>query len=243
MRTNVKKFSIFTIVFTALIICCMAFPSSAFALTSEDIGALAGGKHYYYNGSAEDQWVLTNNKWEHCDIVDSSENLDKVVSALRREMIKKNENVTFYIALSYDAYNEKLNPDSEDYKTQAEKLTDENINEIYNKIKSNIYKTDSITDNLEKAKSGDYLRKTVQTLSSTTNSGRISASDTEGAKYSYYKLDFEIEYTTTAAMENKVDEFLAKWQTEFIDNNSVIQNPDLTENERNYYIVKTIYSF
>lgn len=243
MRTNVKKFSIFTIVFTALIICCMAFPSSAFALTSEDIEALApsGAYCYYVDGNEDDQWVLTNGKWEHCDVVDSGGNLEAIIEYIRNGMLNREENISITIATKSEGYNEKLNTSAPDYDTQKNNYSKLYAEKLSDYIADNIFNIDLVSDRFEKAKSGDYLRKQLANQISIPSYGRLQASDF--CDYSYYEFNFEIEYNTTAAMENKVDEFLAKWQTEFIDNNSVIQNPDLTENERNYYIVKTIYSF
>lgn len=247
MRNAINKskvfFSSLVVSVSALLICCMIFPFSAYALTAEDIPALAGGKFYYYvDGNENDQWVLTNGKWKHCDVVDNSSNLQDVVAKVRGEMIKRNTNFTLYIATKSDGYNAKLNTSDVNYNSKASDLSNETIAKIRNKINADIYKTDGITDNLEKARAGVYLDKlTLTNVNTSSESGRLTASDT--GEYSYYKLVVEIKYLTTAQKESKFDSFVQQWQKTFIENNAVIQNPSLNINEKNYYIVKTIYNF
>lgn len=242
MKTNIKKISAITVAFIAMIICCILLPISAFALTSDDIPALAEGKHYYYvDGNENDQWVFTNDEWQHCDIVDNSENLSAVTDAVRKEMINRNTNISLYIATKADGYNEKLDPSDPNYESNSEALSTPAIEKIFNSIIADVYKTDGITDNLEKAKSGIYLDMLTLSISSTNESGRLIASD--WGEYSYYKLVLKAKYSTTAQMENKVNDFIQQWQKIFIEDNAVIQNPALNINEKNYYIVKTIYNF
>lgn len=242
MKTNIKKISAVTVAFIAMIICCILLPISAFALTSDDIPALAEGKHYYYvDGNENDQWVFTNDEWQHCDIVDNSENLSAVTDAVRKEMIKRSTNISLYIATKTDGYNEKLDPSDPNYESNSEALSTPAIEKIFNSIIADVYKTDGITDNLEKAKSGIYLDMLTLSISSTNESGRLIASD--WGEYSYYKLVLKAKYSTTAQMENKVNDFIQQWQKIFIEDNAVIQNPALNINEKNYYIVKTIYNF
>ncbi|MGN1420805.1 MAG: fibronectin type III domain-containing protein [Eubacterium sp.] len=237
-----KIFLSFFSVISITLICCLLLPTSAFSLTADDIPALADGKHYYYvDGNENDQWVLTNGEWKHCDIVDNSENLCAVTDMVRKEMIKRNTDIALYIATKADGYNEKLDPSDPNYTADSDVLSTKSIEKIFNRINTDVYKTDGIIDREEKAKSGIYLDMLTLSVTSTNESGRVIASDM--GDYSYYKLVLEVKYSTTAQMENKVDAFAKQWQKAFIDENPVIQNPALNINEKNYYITKTIYNY
>lgn len=240
-KTESKKILSAIIFFIAVLICFAIFPLSAFALDASDIPNLADGKPYYYvDGKENDQWVLTENEWKHCDIVDNSADLDAVTEKVRHEMINRNEKITIYIATKADGYNSKLNASDIDYNEQANDLANANIYKMFSQITNSLYQTDNIKDNLERAKSGSYLEMLTKNLVYTSQSRRLGASDS--SEYSYYKLELDVKYTSTAQMENEVDSFLSKWQAEFIDSNAVIQNAS-TINEKNYYIVKTIYNY
>lgn len=235
---NVKQgLYLLAFIFTVICIsCCLNLPMSASALTKDDITDLAGGKHYYYvDGNEDDQWVYTNGEWEHCDIVDNSDNLSAVTSSIRKEMINRNNSITLYIATKSDEYNEKVSETM-----TAEDLSTKYIKKIFDGIVTDVYKTDGITDNLEKAKSGMYLDMNTLSITSTNESGRLRASDT--GEYSYFKLCLNITYSSTALEEQRVDEFIQRWQKDFISSNELIKS-QTNINKKNYYIVKTIYNF
>lgn len=207
--------------------CCLIISTSAYALTAQEVEELAGGSQYYDSG--DEHWVKDGTTWEKCDVADSSAQSDALTDYIRRCMISRQKDITVYAALNKDVYGDKTLTNTNDA-----------LQKIFDTVTTNVYKTDTITDNYEAARSGDYLNMMTKSFAISEQSRRLTVSGSP--QYAYFRLDFDITYLTTANMENQVDEFLTKWQKEFIEDNALI-NSCTTVNERNYYIVKTIYNF
>lgn len=156
------------------------------------------------------------------DIIDDSANLEKVICAVRNEMQDRKEDISLTIAVSDQAYR---------FDTEG------GTQNIIDTVSSGIYSDIGITDKKELARSGDYLKMTASIPSFDLRNASVTLDG-----YDCYDITIKASYTTTKNMEDEVDLFLERWQREFIDNNAVI-NSCSTENERKYYIVKTIFNF
>lgn len=227
-----RKTSISAIIaFIITVICCIAMPTAAYALTAEEVNAAAGKNNYYINPANPDEhWLRSDGVWYKCDVVDSSNNLSKVTARVRSSMINRDESICVYIAVS-------------DSKFTGKNVTGNAANQLSKNIVSavcdNVYSIDSITDNTQRAKSGDYLKMMSQIV--TKNCTRFPSASDQG-KFNYYVLDFKFKNSSTANQEKAVDSFAKTWQSKFITNNPVIKGAS-NKNEKEYYIAKTIYNF
>lgn len=223
-----SKLSYFIEVFIAsfvLIAALFILPFAADAMTNDEFNSLSGGKLYYVDAS-NNHYIMTNADVKKADVVDTSDDLSVTVDYVRSKMINREEKIEFYLAISSKAY--------------TSSQTD-NIGAVFNRISSGVYSTNGITDSEVKACSGDYLKMMTTSLSS-VESGRLEASN-QSTEFDYYHITLSAAYASTKEMEDETKIFLEKWQRIFIDENAFINSEALTVNERNYYILKTIYSF
>lgn len=213
------------------LICCIAMPTSAYALTADEVNDAAGKSNYYINpNDSSEHWFRSDKAWHRCDVVDSSNNLSEVTNAVRSAMINREKGVSLYIAVNNSNFASKDN-------------TTEASNQLATKtlkaVTDNIYRIDSMTDNTLKAKSGDYLKFNCKIKAKSCS--RFPTASIEG-EYNYYLLELSFDNLTTANQEKAIERFVEQWQSRFITNNSVIKNT-LNQNEKEYYITKTIYNF
>lgn len=225
---NKSKLISFLISAIILIACLIAFPSSALALTSEEVKDLANNAWYYYeDGDENKQWVFNNGKYYRC-VVDNSTELNNVTQAVREKMLAKEETIKIYVATNNKAY--KVN---------------EAYDIISNTVRNSVYNVNTQKENSVEAVCGDYLKWTTA-INSQVIGGILEASHPNGEDsangYYYHQFTFTVAYKETVQMQSTVKSFADQWQNVFITNNKTIQSAR-TINEKNYYIAKTIYSF
>jgi len=123
--------------------------------------------------------------------------------------------------------------ESDFYALFAVPKSEKTIDDYYTIINENVYKDDGTPYG------ADYL-KLMSSLSLNAQSGKLAAS-ADCADYDFYRITIDIDSKTTKTEENIINQYLAEWNREFIENNPLIQSS--TGNVREYYIVKTIYNF
>ena len=241
MKKIILNFVMFFATVTAF---CVILPSSAFALTAEEVGAIApSGSYCYEDDENGDVWVQTNGSWVKCDVVDNSYNLDAVVSYVRQKMIKREENITVLFATKSNGFSDLCTGYESNSDPAYIDFTSEKAELFRQRFFSTVYSLDGIIDNKLRAVSGDYLRKNVTDYS--LEVGRPIASDHTGEDgYRFFSVSFLFDYYTDAAQEQEISEFVEQWNNVYIKNsNSIVQKDGLTINEKNYYTVKTAYKF
>ncbi len=214
-RNRMLKFILFL---SMIVVCLILFPLTASASPyTEGQQTQPGDPLYYINPEDEsDHWVVSNKVWHKC-VVDNTADFENVDDLLRRAMVNREENVIFYVATN-NAANRKLDGDALFAKC------DNMVNDVY--------------QNSSAPNEGDYLQ--MLSWAEATAVARLSASD-NNKEYSYYYFEFEISNRTTNLEEQKVESFLKRWNKEYIENNKTIQAA--VGDEKEYYIVKTIYNF
>ncbi|MGN1123554.1 MAG: hypothetical protein ACI4RR_04365, partial [Eubacterium sp.] len=241
MKKRMINLLLFLAVATAF---AFMLPSSVFALTAEEVKAIApAGSYCYEDTLTGDVWVLSGESWVKCDVVDNSKNLDSVVSYVRSKMIKREESITVLFATKSEGFSDICTGYSSNTDSVYTAFTLAKGELFKQRFDKGVYSLDGIADNKQRAVSGDYLKKNV--VSSTLAPGRLIASDHTGEDgYRFFLMSFTFEYNTTQLQEQKVSEFVEKWNDTYVNNpNSVIQKAGLNANEKNYYIVKTAYKF
>ncbi len=105
------------------------------------------------------------------------------------------------------------------------------INSVFNTIDKQVYKDDKTPYG------GDYL-ESMSVAHLNDNSSKI---ETSSDSYNFYKMNIDIVNGTTKLEEDMVSSYLRRFNNIYIENNETIKNAD--GDEKQYYIVKTIYNF
>lgn len=106
------------------------------------------------------------------------------------------------------------------------------VGTVINKVNDTVY---SPTDNIA---SGDYLRQ-LSSFNDSGSSAELSVPNSEG--YTFFYLNIAINNLTTSHQEELVKQYVDEWNEKYINQNDIIAAS--SGDEREYYIVKSIYNF
>jgi sarcosine oxidase delta subunit len=115
----------------------------------------------------------------------------------------------------------------------VDKNEENSLTNIFNILGEQVY------NDTELPCGGDYLQF-MSTLELSGKSGKLTASSSSQS-YDFYCIELVIDNMTTKQEEDMVSDYLDIINEYYIKNNSVIQNA--AKDDREYYIVKTIYNF
>lgn len=237
MEKSKKKFNYlkFILAFAVLTAFAVLLPITAQAAQHTEGEKYSGGAMYYVNRAENEYWIVTNNEWHQCELYDGSENLDAVTDKVRSAMLNRDSGISFFFLTDNSALSENVDTSlpQDKFEEENEKLNNKHIGMIFDKIESDVYKKTS------NPASGDYLREMVSFVNA-GNSYRLTVSN-NCKDYNFYYISISINCITTAHQEAQVKEFVEEWNEDYITSNKTISSS--SGDEREYYIVKTIFNF
>lgn len=213
-----KRIYKYLIIALVIVVCVIATPMTFLAYNSADEFAskLSSGQLYYGNDS--EQWYCSEGEWYKCDIIENNDDLSTVAKTVRTAMLNKQPSIVIKAAIR-DSVSSDGNFDG--------------------KILDYVYSFKGLENNLQRAQCGDYLEYQTEIDISMMFIGQASAQNSE---YDYYVFNVNVTYNVTLSEQEAIDNFYAQWQKDYILNNEKIRS--ITDkNEKEYYIVKTIYNY
>lgn len=195
-------------------ICLLMFPLNAQAF---DASALYENKPVQSGEPL--YYVVDDNSWVvsengwHKCIYDHSD-YESVIASVRQAMYNREKQYSTYFCVD-------------------KKASCDDIYKVFNIISRGVYQ-----DKLSPF-GGDYLEY-MSRIELDGKSGRLAASDAND-QYDFYRITVHIDNRTTKQEEEMVAAYLNNFNDIYIKNNEVISNAD--EDDKKYYIVKTIYNF
>lgn len=214
IRKNSLVYILTAIVFT--VICFVIFPSTVSAF---DVNALYENKPVqnedpsYFADSGNDNYWVVSEGKWHKCIYDNSD-YEGVTEGVRQAMYNRENSYSAYFLV--------------DKKSNAD-----DIYSVFSAIESQVYADD------ETPYGGDYL-EFMSSIRMNENSGILAASSTSKS-YDFYCITVDIDNLTTKEEEDIITEYLERFNEVYINSNETIKNA--TADNRQYYIVKTIYNF
>ncbi len=224
------------ILFIAIcILFAVVLPITAQAAQHTEGERYVSGDKYYIDRANDEYWVVTNNEWHQCELYDGSNNLNAVTDKVRSAMLNRDSGISFYFVTDNAKLTENVDtslPQAE-YTSLSEKLTQKYVKTIFDILTDDVYKKTS------NPASGDYL-KMVTSFLDTGSSYRVS--DSSYCKdYNFFYISVSINCMTTAHQEEQVRQFVEEWNEDYITSNAAISAS--TGDERDYYIVKSIFNY
>lgn len=237
MEKSKKKFNYlkFVLTFAVCAVFAALLPMTAQAAQHIEGEKYSGGEMYYVNHEDNEYWIVTNDEWHQCELYDGSDNLDAVTDKVRSAMLNRDSGISFYFLTDNSALTENVDVSlpNDEFIEESEKLTQKHIRIIFDKIESDVYKKTS------NPASGDYLREMASFVDA-GNSYRLSVSS-NCKEYNFFYISISINCMTTAHQEEQVRQFVEEWNEDYITSNKTIGAS--SGDERDYYIVKTIFNY
>ncbi len=232
-KTNFKliKWAMF---FAAAVLIILLLPMTASAAEHYEDEEYTDGTQYYVDTASGEYWVVSNGTWHQCELYDDSDDLELVTTKIRSAMLNRDSGISFYFVTANEQFSENVDSSlsGSEYNEASEALTNEYIPIIFDIIEDGVYEA---TDN---PASGDYLELQCEFYDG--GSYRLTESS-KSEDYTFFYINVKISSRTTAAQEQQVKNYVEEWNREYIDSNSVISSA--SDDDREYYIVKTIYNF
>ena len=237
MEKNKKYYNYlkFILSFTVCAFFAVLLPLTAQAAQHTEGEKYTGGDMYYVNREDNEYWIVTNGEWRQCELYDGSDNLDAVTDKIRSAMLNRDSGISFYFLTDNSDLTENVDVSlpQDKFIEESEKLTQKHIKMIFDKISDGVYKKTS------NPASGDYLREMASFVDA-GNSYRLSVSS-NCKEYNFYYVSVSISCITNAHQEEQVKQFVEEWNEDYITSNKTISS--VSGDEREYYIVKTIFNF
>ena len=226
MLKNKKSLIKLIISLSVFVICVFAFAISASAsqYTEGQEYKSTDGSMIYVNADYDDVWVVNEGKWTGATY-DPNLDFENAGLVIRNAMYERQDSITVIIGFP------KSYVDMSQYSENEGQYFD---SLIFGNVKNAVYTDDGTPYG------GDYLKQTAS-IERRTYPFELNSSKTN-TQYCFVKVTYYFSYVTTAQQEEMVSAFVDAWNNYFITSNSVIQNAS-TQQEKEYYTVKTIYNF
>ena len=192
----------------------LILPISAQAAVHFEEEPYTSGDKYYADSDSGEYWVVDGNKWRQCEAFDSSESLNTVTAKIRSAMINRDNGIAFYFV------------------TDNKTVANGTVTAVYDKV------NESVFDPTDNPASGEYLSM-MSRYYDNGKSKNLDISNENG--YGFFYISVSIDNDTTAYQEQQISDYVNEWNKQYIASNPVISSA--SKDEREYYIVKTIYNF
>ena len=224
----VKKIIALIAALSIIIASAVLFPvfSGAAELTENKEYAAEDGEIFVVDHINNEYWVVSSGRWHRC-IYNSDSRLSALVGDIRQAMYNRDPDYFAYFIIENKYIDTTGVTDTEAFKTEY-------LSTLFSNICSWVYE-DNVTPY-----GGDYLKQLTYQIKLCENSGFLEASN-KSDEYSFLRIELSFEYKSTAHQEQQVKDFLEEWNQYYILDNPVIQSS--SGNEKEYYIVKTIYNY